>query len=110
MQTVYDDFCRHVERKDVEGAIVADSQFHQLIAKATRNRTLSIIMKTMGETLNEGWYASLNIPGRLERTIGEHGAVLEAIQHHDADAAGTLMRTHLENALADIKKHVGTMD
>jgi GntR family transcriptional regulator, transcriptional repressor for pyruvate dehydrogenase complex len=109
LRECYAAFCAFVGEGNVAKAIISDSHFHQLIAKATRNRTLSILMKTMAETLNEGWFASLNMPGRLEHTIGEHGALLEAIEKGASEEASNLMRTHLLNALADIQKHTGTL-
>lgn len=107
LRDAYVAFCTYVEEGDIAKAIVSDGYFHLLIARATRNRTLSILMKTMAETLNEGWFASLNIPGRLEHTIGEHGALLEAIEKGASEEASHLMRTHLMNALTDIKNHTG---
>jgi len=105
LRDAYAAFCEFVRVGDVANAIVSDGHFHVLIARATRNRTLSILMKTMAETLNEGWFASLNIPGRLEQTIGEHGALLEAIEKGSSTLASDLMRTHLLNALTDIQNH-----
>jgi GntR family transcriptional regulator, transcriptional repressor for pyruvate dehydrogenase complex len=86
-------------------AISWDSDFHLLVARCSRNRTLSVLMKTMTGTLNEGWIASLNTPGRLERTVIEHGNVLAAVIRGDAEDAAQQMREHLENALADIQRY-----
>ncbi len=90
---------------DIASAIECDSAFHLLVAKASCNRTLSVLMKTMAATLNEGWITSLNTPGRLERTVVEHGLVIEALAAHDPDLAALHMRKHLENALQDIRTH-----
>ncbi len=62
-------------------------------------------MKTIGQTLNEGWIASLNTPGRLEHTVIEHGEILAAIAAHDAEAAAEAMRMHLVTALNDIQNY-----
>jgi GntR family transcriptional repressor for pyruvate dehydrogenase complex len=102
---VYHEFCKDLEHENIEKAIASDSAFHQLIAKISRNRTLNVLMKTMGQTLNEGWIASLNTPGRLELTVVEHGEILAAIAAHDPEAAAEAMRLHLVTALLDIQDY-----
>jgi DNA-binding GntR family transcriptional regulator len=63
----------------------------------------------MGQTLNEGWYASLHAPGRLESSIEEHGRLLQAILNHDQEEASRAMEDHLRNALKDIQHYFGTL-
>ncbi len=109
LQAHYDAFVAYVGEGDVLKAIASDSAFHLAIAKATKNRTLSVLMRTMDQTLNEGWYASLHAPGRLQSSIIEHGRLLEAIKNHDSQEASKAMEMHLRNALSDIQLHYGTL-
>jgi len=102
-------FEEHVRSGDVHQAIATDGAFHLAVAKATRNRTLIVLMRTMEQTLNEGWYASLHVPGRLASSIEEHGSLMRAIETHDAKAAGQAMESHLQNALSDIQQYFGTL-
>ncbi|MGD1823497.1 MAG: FadR/GntR family transcriptional regulator [Pleomorphochaeta sp.] len=104
LKQVYEKFCIDFEKGDISQAIRDDSKFHQLIAEMTGNRTLSILMKTMSQTLNEGWIASLNTPGRLLQTIPEHKEILNAIENKDSKLAEKAMKDHLCNALNSIKK------
>ncbi|MDT4762591.1 FadR/GntR family transcriptional regulator, partial [Sphaerochaeta sp. PS] len=106
---LYKTFVGHVQAGDVHQAIASDGAFHLAIAKATGNRTLIVLMRTMEQTLNEGWYASLHVPGRLESSIAEHGALLHAIEEHDSGAACQAMTSHLQNALSDIQHYFGTL-
>lgn len=94
-----------VNTESVASAIAQDQTFHTTIARATRNRTLHVLMKTFARSLNEGWITSLHLPGRLTKTISEHRAILNAIQAGDEEAARQAMMDHLERALADIKEH-----
>lgn len=41
------------------------------------------------------------IPGRVEASVEEHAAIVEAIARHDAEDAERLMRVHIESVLAD---------
>lgn len=109
LEAVYRDFCQFVTSNSVPEAIARDGEFHNIIARSTRNRTLSVLMRTMAETLNEGWFASLNIPGRLERTADEHGEILAAIRERDERSASEAMRRHLKNALEDIQTYAGDL-
>lgn len=93
--------CMDVE--DLTGIIVADREFHRLIAQATQHKTLSILMDTMTHYLNEGWRGTLPLPGRAKKTIAEHLRVFEAIQNHDPAAAKQAMQTHLANAMQDLE-------
>lgn len=109
LKNLYDAFVHAVEQGDVMQAIAHDSAFHLAVAKATKNRTLAVLMKTMGQTLNEGWYASLHAPGRLQASIAEHGRLLDAILGHDEEEACLAMQEHLSKALDDIQHHFGSL-
>ena len=105
LQQIYDKFCCNLKLGNVSKAILIDSEFHLMIAKITQNRTLSVLMKTMAQSLNEGWIASLNTPGRLECTVLEHQEILTAIKNHDCEKASNAMRNHLVRALNDIQHY-----
>jgi GntR family transcriptional regulator, transcriptional repressor for pyruvate dehydrogenase complex len=80
-----------------------DEEFHLAMARSTKNRPLYYLMKTMTSSLPEGWITSLHIPGRSEKTIEEHKAILQAIKDKDSSAAEKAVKRHLNNALADIR-------
>ena len=84
--------------------IRCDRDFHKLLAKATNNKVLYALTKSMTTSMIDDWISSFHTPGRMEKTVGEHGAVLEAIKVGDAEAAKAHMAAHLRNALRDIKK------
>jgi len=91
-------------RKDLIGMIRADTQLHQVIAVATGNRTLATLMGTFTSSLLEGWKASLRVEGRGDKTVVEHGAIVEAIERGEGEKAQALMRKHLGNAVHELKK------
>lgn len=92
------------KRKDLVGMIRADAQLHQLIASATGNRTLAVLMGTFTSSLLEGWKASLRVEGRGDKTVVEHEAIVEAIERGDSERARTLMSEHLSNAVDELNK------
>ena len=103
--------CRDFEELFNEGntpaLIKCDEEFHLAMAKSTKNRTLYYLMKTMTSSLSEGWVTSLHIPGRSEKTIKEHKAIMQAIKNRDSEAAEAAMKNHLDNALKDIRASLG---
>lgn len=83
--------------------IAIDEKFHLQLAKATKNRTLYMMMKTMTQSLPEGWITSLHVPGRIKKTIDEHYEIARAIEEGNSDKAEKSMLTHLTNALNEIR-------
>ena len=103
LHLAYEKFRLAYEENNIQQMIKTDSELHHLIAKATRNRTLEIIMETMAKVLTEGWITSLHTPGRIESTLSEHKAIIDAIDAGDAAAARDAMAVHLQKALQEIK-------
>ncbi len=99
---ICDDFKEKVREGNVDALILLDEKFHSTLALCTKNKTLYVLMRTMAKSLPEGWISSLHIPGRVEKTIAEHCAVVAAIANKDPDGAETAMVTHLQNARREI--------
>ena len=96
------DFKLKAETHDIDTLIGLDEDFHLMVAKSTMNKTLCILMKTMAESLPVGWITSLNVPGRIEKTTGEHNKIVAAIAGRDAKKAEIAMIEHLEKAREEI--------
>jgi len=104
LDRVCDDFEATLEDANTAGLIKCDEEFHRILAKSTKNRTLYFLMKSMTQSLPEGWISSLHTPGRIEKTVGEHRAVVDEIRRGSASGAEAAMTRHLENALNDIRQ------
>lgn len=102
LQAICEEFRACAPGGDTARLIQIDERFHSTIAKCTKNRTLSVLMRTMARSLPVGWMSSLRIPGRVAKTIDEHCAIVAAIAAHDPQAAETAMITHLQNATKEI--------
>jgi len=89
-------------------AYKCDEEFHMLLARSTKNKTLHFLMKTMTRSLPEGWISSLHIPGRARKTIDEHRSIIEAIKEGDSEKAEHVMMDHLNNALHDIRASINS--
>ncbi len=96
-------FARNVEKNDLAASIQDDRDFHRVLARATKNTTLHFVMKCMATSLPDGWISSLHTPGRMRKTIHEHGAILDAVKSCNPEEAKEAMINHLKNAIEDIR-------
>ncbi len=110
IEEVWEQFVAYARENKIEEAIVCDHRFHCALAKATKNRTLYVLMKAMTTTLPNGWISSLYTPGRMDQTIHEHGDILAAVKKHDKSGSENAMTRHLANALHDITKHLSDIE
>jgi GntR family transcriptional regulator, transcriptional repressor for pyruvate dehydrogenase complex len=78
-----------------ESTIEEDSEFHYGIALAARNSVVLKVLDVLMDLLRETRARSLQVEGRLDRSLAGHRRVLEAIKRHDAAAAERAVRRHL---------------
>lgn len=96
-----------VQRKKLKtgrSAIVEDTAFHAILARATRNRVVVSIMATLNDLLVESRKLTLKQKGRPLRSIEGHEAVVAALRRRDAGAAADAMRAHIDQ-IADLLQH-----
>ena len=85
-------------------AIVEDTAFHQVLARATGNRVIVSIMATLNDLLVESRKLTLRQKGRPRKSILGHEAVVEALRQRDGEAAAEAMRAHIDQ-IADLLRH-----
>lgn len=83
-----------VDRREL--AIEEDSEFHYAIAKIAKNSVVLKVLDTFMDLLRESREKSLQVEGRLQRSLVGHRQILQAIERHDPCAAETAMRRHIE--------------
>jgi len=88
-------FKENLSKENLVGLIRADIQFHRLVANATENRTIAILMNTITRHDFHGWKAALRTTNRPHKTVDEHNRIIEAIVAGDDKKARSAMRSHL---------------
>lgn len=88
----------NLARENLVGMIRADIQFHRLVANATENRTIEILMNTITRYDFHGWKATLRTNHRPLKTVAEHNRIIDAIAAGDEKKARSAMRAHLSAA------------
>jgi GntR family transcriptional repressor for pyruvate dehydrogenase complex len=80
-----------------EIAIEEDSEFHYGVAVASNNSVVLKLLDVLMDLLRETRERSLQVEGRPQKSLAGHRRILAAIKRHDAEAAQTAMRRHIED-------------
>jgi DNA-binding FadR family transcriptional regulator len=86
----------------------ADRLFHLRIAEASGNSALALVVKTLWDQRQGPLFLRLehhfDTPELWTVAIREHRAIVEAITRHDAGAARTAMKQHMNQAARRFSK------
>jgi DNA-binding GntR family transcriptional regulator len=88
---------RRLEDGDLLGASDQNAVLHGRILELSRHATAGRLIATLKSQLVRFQYRTIMLPGRSERSFGEHSAIVGAIAAGDSDAAEQAMRTHLSH-------------
>lgn len=91
-----------METHDVEGRVLWNDEFHLEIGRAARNpylmpslRRLLIDHARLGKIFYR-YPSTPDMEANLEAAVEQHDQIIDAIERHDAEAAGALVRAHLD--------------
>lgn len=90
-----------VQEKSVGDAVAFishDMRFHTQIAAMSGNPIFEAVSEAMLGWLRQYHIQLLRIAGKENLTLSEHRKILEHIAGHDADAAETMMKQHLDRS------------
>jgi GntR family transcriptional repressor for pyruvate dehydrogenase complex len=87
-----------------ESTVEEDSEFHYAIALAAQNGVVLKLLDMLMDLLRETRVRSLQVEGRLERSLAGHVRMLEAIKRRDPAAAERAVRRHLEEIASIVLK------
>ena len=97
----------YISRNDTEHLKELDTQFHAIIYRASGNRMLNKTLSELHRNIISYRKMSLSVPGRLERSVGEHREILKAIEAGHAERADSLTCAHVAAALENMLTTVG---
>jgi DNA-binding GntR family transcriptional regulator len=87
-----------IEQDDADKIVESDSQFHDILYRASRNDRLVGIINNLREQFTRFRSISIQYPGRMQKSVEEHRRLVEAIASRDTDLAQQLAREHMENS------------
>ncbi len=80
-----------------DAAIGEDTEFHYSVALASDNSVVLKVLDILMDLLRETRERSLQVEGRAQKSLAGHRRILAAIKRHDAEAAKSAMRRHIED-------------
>ncbi|HEY4440723.1 MAG TPA: GntR family transcriptional regulator [Candidatus Elarobacter sp.] len=81
-------------------------ELHAVIVRMSRHKTAATLLEMLKSQSVSFQYRSILQPGRADRSIREHEAVITAIAARDPDAAESAMRAHLDQAVVALKASI----
>jgi len=88
-------------KHDPEAFIEADLDFHLALAEAAANPIILALIDSIVAVLREQRMRIFKVSGGPERGQFHHKRILDAVQHHDPQAAKEAMRAHLQQVRED---------
>lgn len=86
-----------IDKNDVQGMIIRDSEFHEVILGAAKNKKLTSIIEGLREQVQRfrvTYFTEYNMTSNL---VKEHQNVLNAIQSRDPAKASEHAQKHIDN-------------
>jgi DNA-binding GntR family transcriptional regulator len=83
---------------DSKAMMTLNLEFHEAIAKASRNKLLQEFMRRIHEWVRRFKDTTMALPGRGIEAVEEHDKLIDAIRARDPEAAERLARGHMSRA------------
>ena len=94
----------YTAKGDIEKLMNLDSNFHQVIYRASKSRPLQYMLRTFHHSIQHARSQSIAAPGRAWQALKEHKAILQAIRERDGDRAERITAEHIRKASLNLLK------
>jgi GntR family transcriptional repressor for pyruvate dehydrogenase complex len=85
----------------VEEFVENDAAFHRTIAEVAGNPVVAALLESLsGRTMRARSWRAITQSGATERTLAEHEAIVDALEHRRPDLARALMTVHIASVEA----------
>lgn len=95
----------HAKKEHYEQVCEMDSKFHKLLYKASGSRILEHTLTDFHQYVQRVRMASIMKKRRMEKSNGEHDAILTAIREHDEEKAELVATRHISNTVENLKNY-----
>lgn len=80
-----------------ELTVKEDSEFHYAVALAANNGVVLKVLDVLMDLLRDTRERSLQVDGRLQKSLAGHQRIMDALNRHDARGAEKAMRKHISD-------------
>ena len=103
MQTLY-------ERGDLLAVSEQNARLHRRLLELSGHETAARLCATLASQTVRHQFRTILAPGRPERSLEEHTAIVEAVAAHDPRGAETAMRRHLSGVADALRRRAASGD
>jgi DNA-binding GntR family transcriptional regulator len=89
---------------DLLGVSDENAQLHRRVIEISGHATAARLIEALNSQMVRFQYRTILLPGRSERSLAEHSAIVEAIGAGDGDGAEAAMRTHLSHVAEALRE------
>jgi DNA-binding GntR family transcriptional regulator len=90
---------------DLIGLSNINARLHAGVLEASGHDTAKRLTRTLSSQIVRFQYRTVLLPGRPDRSLDEHSAIVEAIAARDPDAAEAAMQRHLLRVADALREH-----
>ncbi|MBA2376720.1 MAG: FadR family transcriptional regulator [Actinomycetota bacterium] len=87
-----------------EGYVDADTVFHMLLARSTKNQIFLLMNEPITDLLLESRKITGSLPENARRAVKGHEAIIDRVEARDVAGARLAMTEHLLNTQKDVEK------
>jgi DNA-binding GntR family transcriptional regulator len=102
--------CREMEvlskKKDIEGYIAKNNEFHYYIWHSCGNRWLIKILENLTSQVNRFIVKALHVPHRIDKSVREHWEIYKRLQKGDAKGVEKAIQNNHKGAFEDLKREL----
>jgi len=95
LQRILDASEKVTNNRDIEKIMLFDREFHDALARTTRNTVLADVLHSLHERSLRFWFISLRDPDHHHSVLAQHRRIVAALQSRQPDAADNAMREHI---------------
>jgi DNA-binding GntR family transcriptional regulator len=94
------------ERRDIEGYMRKNLEFHTLIFRSSENEWMVKILENLHSHTNRFILNALYIPRRIEKSVQEHLEILGCIERGNGKGVEKAIATHFTRSLNDLRAEI----
>ncbi|MHB8910783.1 MAG: GntR family transcriptional regulator [Syntrophales bacterium] len=106
LRTLCRDMQKLCEKKDVEGYMRKNLEFHSIIFRSSENSWIIKILENLHAHTNRFILKALYIPRRIEKSVQEHVEIIRCIEEGDERGVEKAIAVHFSRSLSDLKNEI----
>jgi DNA-binding GntR family transcriptional regulator len=99
-----EDMTATVARDDKRGYSTLNRELHAALPRIARHQVADDLIHNLRNRAVHHQFQLSVMPGRAERSLAQHRAIVEAVVAGDGDAADAAMRAHLESVIEALRQ------